>query len=85
MRIHTTVTPGGNGGRGGGLNNISLFCEHYNGFLLHFITHFFLPLACFPVSIVHTPVQNIAFSILTHNKKNSVGNMYILVQKGQNG
>ena len=40
------------GGLGGVITNIIWFCEHYNGLLLHLITHIFLLLDFFYVSIL---------------------------------
>ena len=51
------------------ITKISYFYEHYNGLLLHFISNFFLLLACFPLGIVYTPVKKLILLILTHNKK----------------
>ena len=81
--MHTTVTSGGL--KVGGITKISFFCEHYNGLLLNFITHCFLLLACLRVGIVYILVKKIMFSILIHNQKNFVVNVYILVQKVQDG
>ena len=42
---------------------------HYSGLLIHFIAYCFLILSCFPVGILHIPVQKLVFSISTHNQK----------------
>ena len=68
------VTPVGKGVMGVMITNINCSCENYND-LIHFITHCYLILACFPVGIVYIPVQKLIFSILTHDQKQSVGNV----------
>ena len=56
--------------RGGGvITKISYLCYHYNGLLLHFITHCFLLIACFRVGIVYIPVKKLIFKIRTNNQK----------------
>ena len=52
---------GWRGGGGGVITKINLFCDCYNSLLLHFITHYFLLLACFHVGIVYIPVQKLIF------------------------
>ena len=61
------------------------FFEHSNGLPLYFITNYYLLLDYFSVGFLYILVPKLIFSILTHNPKNSVENVYILVQKGQNG
>ena len=69
----------------GVLTKLIYFYEHYNGLPLYFITNSYLLLAFFYVVFLYILVQKLMFSILTHNPKSSVENMYNLVQKGQNG
>ena len=75
----------GEGSQEGDNNQAKLFLKKYYNLPFYFITNYYLLLACFSVGFLYTIVQNIIFLILTHNPKNSVENVYILVQKGQNG
>ena len=69
----------------GVLTKLIYFCEHYNDLPLYFITNSSLLLSCFSVGFLYILVQKLIFLILTHNSKNSVENVYILVTKGQSG
>ena len=76
LSIHTV---GKTWGGGRDITKISCSCKHYNGILLRFITLFYMLLDCFPVGIVHIPVQKLTFLNFDPRPKNSVGNVYILV------
>ena len=62
-------TPSLKGGRGGVLTKVILFCEHYNGLVLYFITDSYLLLYFFSVGFLYILVQKLTFLILTHNPK----------------
>ena len=78
-------TPRLNKGRGWRLNNQICSFEHCNGLVLYFIANSYLLLACFSVGFLYILVQNLLFSMKPHNPKNSVENVYKLVQKCQSG
>ena len=64
MIVHKTVTPGGKGGRGGLITNISFCCGRYNVLIIYSITRCYLFLACFSVGFLYTPVQNLILLFL---------------------
>ena len=72
QKIHTKVE-----GRDGGgiLTKPIYFYEKYDGLVLYFITNSYLLLASFYVGFLYILVQNLIFSILTHNPKKYVENM----------
>ena len=67
MSMNKTGTPGGKGGRGGMITNLSFFCEHYNGLPLYFINRCYLLLGCFSVGFLYILEQKLIFLILTQN------------------
>ena len=71
QKIHTKVE----GREGGVLTNLISLCENYNGFVLYFISNSYMLLACFSVNFLYILVQKLILLILTHNPKNSVGNV----------
>ena len=54
------------------LTKLISFCEHYNVLFIYFITNSYLLLDCFYVGFLYILVQELIFTILTHNLKNPV-------------
>ena len=80
----TKGTPRLKGRREWMLTRLIYFCEHYNVITLYFITNSYLLLNCLSVGFLCILGKKLIISILTHNPKNSIENVYIIVQKGPN-